>query len=1469
MKKVLVLLLVIGMVRDGVAQVNMTTGSATFGLPMFNWQDDKSRLNAVVSLNYNSGNGLKVNDVATCVGQGWNLIAGGVITRLKAGEPDDQMPYDAHNDDVGDATRYPPGLIYNPNPPFLGCLQAQTKYPIFGGKNHVYKQHNTVVADVEADHFAFQFNGRSGIFVIGQINNDVGVFLGDSKLKVWFERNENMVARDGTPVRTAIDKFKIQDENGLIYVFSTHETTKVLKTAYTDKNFISQRTQPDFKGGNVYYEGAFDDPAIHNPNTINSWYLTEIDDPLTSRKITFNYTFNNINAGAGNSISYFLEKGYSIISHAISKTITPAIASIDYPDGHHVIFNYGKPRIDLPGDNALASVDINYQGRYLSRYDLATSYFILNRYGNTPTGDYQRQAARLCLLSVKKTGVDLKEDDQPYLFDYYLGSSTPGDFVPPPFFHLKDIWGFYNADNNHDAQNNSVIPYTMPFFGLSISQTKGLCFINDNSTAVILNPKPGYAKNGLLKQIVYPTGGALKYDYEQNMSYLNNQNTNVGGVHVSKTYVTDGDFSNGCGNPIITNYTYTTDITNTKSSLWIVEMPANSIQTQSHYEPEKKYLQWKPLFTVLCSYRYMYPGILSRDQSVSLTATQQILMALSSVLDIVSGVMEVLDVINLCLDATPAAWVAVIIDFVVSVGLVVYTCLFQDLSKDETNTVFYNTDVNAVNPLPSQFKRVDVSEGSGANGRTIYQFYSPDNYDIWNLTNPTLSMRQRYAYWAYGLPWITTVLDAAGNKVKQVENVYDHDPAKVQSFILHPFTHAGYTSCKCKVLKSTSQRDPDWANPALYTDINSYVGPNDNNTDLKADVYNFYSGRFELSDSYERTYSSANPLQYLETTTHYTYNQDNYQVSEVKTTQSNGDENYKHIYYSIDYNYQYTGPLAIMQQNNIVAEPVSTVSWFIKSGNTARNYISEDVTEFTTTANGSIKPYRTLEQRFSQPQSSISTYSPGGSTSAYKVTKKYTYDALSNLIGMVDEGGRTISNLYDYNSKYVVASVINADPGFDQLGYTSFEADGTGGFSLNTAGITGSDAVTGNKSYSINNGMSKGGLTPAKTYIVSLWTKNGTPSNNGYNGTSVVVADNASWTTGITINGWTYLEKRMTGVNIINISGGGGLVDEVRIYPQNARMKTVTYDPLIGKTSECDENNRINYYEYDGLGRLRFVKDDRKNVIKMYEYNYAVNRPSPCSVTYGNNAITEVFTRNDCGPGYIGTDVPYTIPAGKYTSTISQALADLQAEYELLAMGQYNANDSRYGHCLLLYYNDAQSQSFTKEDCPDGTVGTTVTYAVPAGKYWSTISGAANQMALDEINANGQALANNRPVSSACIFDATPVWIGTGLTQCQAGNTGHLLVQAQDMNPNSSSFNQIEWKDAGPDPSCPIAPCTTCTDLSQQCINNVCETGLKAYTDSYLGGDGFWVCVFHYEWSDGTWSPDYREEHSGGQCPLQ
>lgn len=1024
----------------------------------------------------------------------------------------------------------------------------------------------------------------------------------------------------------------------------------------------------------------------------------------------------------------------------------------------------------------------------------------MNRYG-APSSTYQKQCARLCLLSVKRLGVDLKAEEAPYLFDYYLGSSSAYDFVPPPFFHLKDIWGYYNGNLSKPYKSNyKGIPLTAPLSSLDNNQLMGLCFLSETSSSIILNPKTGYAKNGLLKQIIYPTGGALTYEYAQNTAVLSGSSTEVGGVHVSTTKSSDGGYSNGCDNPLLTQYNYV--LASGQSSRWGVEVPKNSMAMKSHYEPEYKYYHWSILHPLgNCSYRFQYPGILSYENAINLTGFQEFMNAFSNIISIASVVMEVIDIIALASSITgPGAVIIDVIGNLIDIGI---SCLVNR-GKDYTVTVFYNSDLNSVNPLPAQFKRVEVIQSTGGAGKTVHLFTSPDDYNLWEPTNEIYSMKQRFAYWAYGLPRFTTIYDATGTKeVQEKEYIYDWSLAK-RNYKHVKFATLLYPSCKSQIVKSSSLRNTFWEDPDRTTFTKDLVS----NADLKAEIYYPLTGRVELKETRERVYELNDQTQIAETKTTYTYSQDNYQVREIATTQSNGDINYKTIRYNGDYYYWGSaGELGTLFNNNILSIPVETITAVSKDNGATRLYMADKVSEFTTLANGDIRTSRILEQRFSQPVASISYYyGPNDpSNPPYKEIQTFAYDASSNLTRLKDEGNHVVSNIYDYNDKYVVASVINAEPALDKPAYTSFETQGSnlGGWTINGAtslSYVSSSAVTGNSSFMLSSTASATApLNSGKSYKISFWTNNSSVTVSG----SAKLVKSAP-----TINGYTYYEydiaKGATGVTV----SGTANIDELRLYPTTARMRTVTYDPLIGKTSECDENNRITYYEYDELARLRFIKDENKHIVKMYEYNYA--KQSGCPVTYANLAVYEIFTKNNCSAGYIGSEITYTVPAGKYTSSVSQADADQKVQNELNTYGQAYANSglsyantTGVGTCIKLYYNTAQSQSFTKENCPPGSIGSTITYSVPASKYFSTIDQAsADSIALDEINANGQSEVN---MNGTCISDNTPdLQAEEGAsTRCQKdlnGNyNGRIEVLMTDVNPNSSTYNTQQWHDGGQD----------------------------------------------------------------------
>ena len=743
-------------------------------------------------------------------------------------------------------------------------------------------------------------------------------------------------------------------------------------------------------------------------------------------------------------------------------------------------------------------------------------------------------------------------------------------------------------------------------------------------------------------------------------------------------------------------------------------------------------------------------------------------------------------------------------------------------------------------------------------------------------------MKQRFATWAYGLPKKTTVYDINGYKIKETENVYDtskvkRDPcARITTYaslrvadnssvnMVKPsalIQQCSYISCKYNVTHSSSQRYTDWDDAGMYDIPSEYItGSND---DIDVELYNIYTGLVQLSDTYERTYKPNSSSQYIESRTHFDYNQNNLQVSKITTTQSNGDINYKNIYYTID---SYFGPYAqVLAANNIVTLPYKTVESVLVNGISSEKYLAATETEFTQLLNGDIKPIRTLGYRLNTPSITLP---------ASVETQKLTYDASGNLIGMKDEGNHIVSNIYGYTDKYVIASVINADATTDKVMYTGFEVQGElGGWAITSGAnsINSTNSITGNACFTIDSKtISATGLNTGKPYKLSFWAT-GTVNIAGTTAT-LITSNNV-----IGINGFTYYEYNLSvGTSAITLTGSGN-IDELRLYPVNARMRTVNYDPLIGKTTECDENNRITYYEYDALGRLKFMKDEKKNVVKMYEYNTVSNKQGGCPGTYYNKFISEVFTRNSCIGDYAGTTVTYTVPAGKYSSTVSQYEADAQAEDELNTQGQVYANAN--GSCRQIYYNAMRSQTFTKHGCPPGSVGQTVTYTVPAAKYTSLISQAdADTKAQHEIDGNGQAYANNNP-SVTCNISTTPQWrtVGTPQYMCGSGSLyGHQLVLVTDVNPNSSTYKQTQWVDTGVNTTaCPNTCPSDCVFNGPQykCINGICEYGLKVYThsrwlydnfyDPDCGRCAYYECTYHYEWSDGSWSIDYTEIQYG------
>lgn len=144
----------------------------------------------------------------------------------------------------------------------------------------------------------------------------------------------------------------------------------------------------------------------------------------------------------------------------------------------------------------------------------------------------------------------------------------------------------------------------------------------------------------------------------------------------------------------------------------------------------------------------------------------------------------------------------------------------------------------------------------------------------------------------------------------------------------------------------------------------------------------------------------------------------------------------------------------------------------------------------------------------------------------------------------------------------------------------------------------------------------------------------------------------------------------------------------------------------------------------------------------------------PTQSIYYSIQRSQTFTKNDCSIGMIGSDILYIVPYAKYTSMISQADADARSFKDVQDSGQIYAN--KFGTCStpVIYYNEIQSATFTRNNCGSGFTGSAVTYTVQDSIYSSTISQSdANLKAAQDISSNGQNYAN---VYGTCTANPQP-----------------------------------------------------------------------------------------------------------------
>lgn len=330
------------------------------------------------------------------------------------------------------------------------------------------------------------------------------------------------------------------------------------------------------------------------------------------------------------------------------------------------------------------------------------------------------------------------------------------------------------------------------------------------------------------------------------------------------------------------------------------------------------------------------------------------------------------------------------------------------------------------------------------------------------------------------------------------------------------------------------------------------------------------------------------------------------QPTRIETIKSDGSKEITCITYADDYAVG-TPFIDYLKTNHLIRLPIEQVVY--KEAGGIITVLSGSITKYKTTGGGLVDEVLKLETAASIPLASFrfSSRAQGvlpsvGAPAAFNPDSRYVsavvynaYDAVGNPLQFTVRSGAPNSYIWSYKGEYPVAEVRNAAQA--DIAYANFEADGKGNWSYSGAVATDNTAPGGRKCYNLAGGtVSKTGLTASREYTLSYWAKSASAA--GISGGTAQAADSK--------DGWTLYTRTFTGATAITLSGSV-MIDEVRLHPKNAVMTSYTYDMLTGITSQADGSGKIVYYEYDGLQRLKLIRDQDGKVVKQFDYQYNVN----------------------------------------------------------------------------------------------------------------------------------------------------------------------------------------------------------------------------------------------------------------------
>jgi YD repeat-containing protein len=475
--------------------VSPYTGTPNISIPMGELRCGK--LVVPVSISYHAG-GIRVDDVASNVGLGWSLNAGGVINQTIK-----------KCDDVS-STRY-----------------IMTFDDVYSGNYLSASKIHTLKSDIDSEPDIFSYN----------FLDYNGQFLMDKDHQFYNIREKQDLVFSMTNGR----EIKAVDLYGNSYYFSAIETARPVTTWYTcdlvnDPTRLLQRsgTSGPLPSVSAYFLTRM--VSADNKYSIDFNYIDE--DYSVETKLSGSIYFNcHLNKWEGRG-EYTVESPYNdgnqtgkIPSANFYKSNiqyqTKKIQSIIASTGEQFEFTYkSTQRTDLTNSKALYSVYYKDNG-IVKRWIFNQDYFISD-VKITGTSEQQAQNYRLKLVSLYEEAPKREGNysRKTYQFGYYGEAS--GEPIMPYRNAMcgQDAWGYCNAATSEAAAKNvnNLFPKLTKLNNPDKTIIEGFLSGNETEQQQInkmqfssgsnREANGTYMKAYSLKNIIYPTGGKSEFIYE-------------------------------------------------------------------------------------------------------------------------------------------------------------------------------------------------------------------------------------------------------------------------------------------------------------------------------------------------------------------------------------------------------------------------------------------------------------------------------------------------------------------------------------------------------------------------------------------------------------------------------------------------------------------------------------------------------------------------------------------------------------------------------------------------------------------------------------------------------------------------------------------------------------------------------------------------------------------------------------------